>query len=181
MNFLRPVRTLQFPALTGSSEKPIIRRSRFSRLESYVQLPLPQITTFLLLLHLAFGCCMHHTHACESDCCSTPIAQAESCPCGTHQHNQVPALSGNDLKDLAERDHDAEQHQCIGDSCTFVHSQPSPEQIGEVTADIHPLEVITADSDAGTCRSQMGGNLDQPLPIAGSSLRTHLALRVLLI
>ncbi|MEO8498056.1 MAG: hypothetical protein ABI614_23570, partial [Planctomycetota bacterium] len=83
-----------------------------------MRFPLPQITTFLLLVHMAFGCCGHHAHACEVDCCSEPAAIAEACACDTHQ-NDGPA------EDSEGGDH-GERHHCAGDHCTFVSSQSSP-------------------------------------------------------
>lgn len=173
-----PNRRQLFPALTGAWEKPIISWFGFSRLESYVQFPVPQITTFLLLVHMAFGCCMHHAHSCESNCCSEPAAMAEACPCGTHRHTEEAEGSTNGVGEPTNR---PQKHQCSGDHCTFLQSQPLPEQMGEFAADFCQLEAIAADSGIDSFRSRLDRSQDQPFFLAGTSLRTHLALRVLLI
>lgn len=131
--------------------------------------PLPQLTTILLLIHLGFGCCMHHTHACESDCCATPAASVETCPCDTHRHDDPPVR------------HDDGQHQCDGNPCSFVSSDPVPEEVGEFALAICSLEVVTAGATSGLSLAHLDHSLDRRLPFAGTSLRTHLVLRVLLI
>ena len=138
-----------------------------------MRFPLPQITILLLLVHMAFGCCGHHAHACEIDCCAEPAARAEACACDTHQHDG-PA------EDSEGSDH-GEQHHCAGDHCTFVSSQSSPEQIGEFELDVCPLEFVVADVSVDLFRSHFDRSFDQRISLAGISLRTHLALRVLLI
>lgn len=144
-----------------------------------MQFPLPQITTFLLTLHMVLGCCTHHTHGCESDCCSVPAATTEACPCGTHRNDGLTTDSTNGVIDFAgSRDH-GERHDCAGDDCTFVHSQPTPNQNNASTADICPLDLVAADDDSS--HSHLDCGLDQRLSIAGSTLRRHLVLRVLLI
>jgi hypothetical protein len=170
---LTPNRILRFPALTGTRERPIITWSRFSRLEPRVQFPLPQITTFLLLVHMAFGCCAHHAHTCEVNCCSEPAAVAEACACDTHLHDG-PA------EDSKSGDH-GERHQCAGDHCTFVSSPSSPEQIDERATDLSPLEFVGTDVNVDLFRAYLDRSLDQRHSVAGISLRTHLALHVLLI
>ena len=138
-----------------------------------MRFPLPQITTFLLLVHMAFGCCGHHAHACEVDCCSEPAVSAEACACDTHQYDD-PA------EDSEGSDH-GEQHNCAGDQCTFLSSQSSPEQIGEFALEVCPLEFVVADVNVDLFLSQLDRSFDQRIPLAGISLRTHLALHVLLI
>lgn len=172
------IRRLLYPALTGAWEKPIIRWLGFSRLESYVQFPVPQITTFLLLLHMAFGCCMHHAHTCEVNCCPEPTAVAEACACGTHEEADHEGESANE--DAEPANHPA-KHHCSGDHCTFVQSQPSPEQMGEFVADFCPIEAVVTTDDVDEFRSQLDRSQDQHILHAGTSLRSHLALRVLLI
>lgn len=144
-----------------------------------MQFPLPQITTFLLTLHMVLGCCTHHTHGCESDCCSVPAATTEACPCGTHRDDEVTTEPRNGVVDLAEGGDHGERHDCAGDDCTFVHSQPTPNQNNASTADICPLDLVAADDDSSHFHLDCG--LDQRLSIAGSTLRRHLVLRVLLI
>ncbi len=138
-----------------------------------MRFPLPQITTFLLLVHMAFGCCGHHAHACEVDCCSEPAAIAEACACDTHQHDG-PA------EDSEGGDH-GERHHCAGDHCTFVCSQSSPVQTGEFALDVCAREFVFTDINVDLLRSHLDRSFDQRISLAGISLRTHLALHVLLI
>ncbi|MCB9925312.1 MAG: hypothetical protein H6822_24250 [Planctomycetaceae bacterium] len=180
MNVPALIRLTKFPALTGIGEASIITGSRLFRLESFVRFPLPQFTTFLLVMHMAFGCCMHHAHACEVNCCSEPAVSAEACPCGTHRDEELAEVSQDGVGHDAEGDgHD--QHQCAGDHCTFLHGQPTPDEVGEFVADHCPLEIAATDGNAVSVRSHLDRSLDQPLSVAGASLRTHLALHVLLI
>ena len=54
-----------------------------------MRLPIPQITIFVLVLHMGLGCCWHHGHQGPAGCC-----QAAGCdhdgtvlaPCGHHEH-----------------------------------------------------------------------------------------------
>ena len=181
MNLTNPIRLTKFPALTGIGGASIITGSRRFRLESFVRFPLPQFTTFMLVMHMAIGCCMHHAHACEVNCCSEPAAAAEACGCGTHRHDEMAAVSHDEVGDDAEGDGHGDQHQCTGDHCIFIHSQPAPGQVGEFVADHCPLEIVATEDNAVSFRSQLDRSLDQPLSVAGASLRTHLALHVLLI
>jgi len=181
MTFTAPIRLTKFAALTGTRETPIITWSRLSRLESYVQFPLPQITALLLLVHMTFGCCMHHAHTCETKCCSQPTATAKACPCGTHRHDDVTEASFNGLEHFTEGGGHGDRHQCSGDHCTFVQTQSSPEEVDEHAADACPLELVDANGNVDLFSSYLDRSLDQPQSFAGTSLRTHLALRVLLI
>lgn len=181
MNFSTPIRLTKFPGLTGTGQKPIIQWSGLCRLESYVQLALPQITTFLLLVHMAIGCCMHHTHACETDCCSEPTATAEACPCGTHRFDDVAEAPLNGPGHFTERGGHGDRHQCGGDHCTFVQSQSAPEEFDEHSADCCILDLVDSNSSVDLSFFHLDRSLDQPHSFAGNSLRTHLALRVLLI
>ena len=131
--------------------------------------PLPQLTTILLLVHLGFGCCTHHAHACETDCCATPAASVEACPCDKHRDDETPVR------------HDEGQHQCDGNPCSFVSSEPVPEEIGEFVLALCSLEVVTAGATSESYLANLNRSLDRRLPFAGPSLRTYLALRVLLI
>ena len=171
----------KFPALTGIREMSIIRGPSVFRLESFVRFPLPQFTTFLLVMHMAIGCCMHHAHACEVNCCSEPAASAGACACGTHRHNEMAEVSQEGVGHDAEGDGHGDQHQCAGDHCTFLHGQPAPDEVGEFVADHCPLEIVAADGNAVSFRAHLDRSRDQPLSVAGASLRTHLALHVLLI
>jgi len=144
-----------------------------------VRFPLPQITTFLLVVHMAFGCCVHHGHACETNCCSAPAAAAKKCPCGTHRDDSVKAESMPGVDDFAGAGDHHERHHCTDADCTFVHSQPTADEIYEIAADVCPLDVVAANDDS--FQSELDRRLDQPHVIAGISLRTHLALCILLI
>ncbi|MDA1049360.1 MAG: hypothetical protein O3C40_02630 [Planctomycetota bacterium] len=146
-----------------------------------MQFLLPQFTTFLLVMHMAFGCCMHHAHACEANCCSEPTATAEACPCGTHRHDDMTEGSVDGAGHVPEGGGHGQRHQCAGDHCTFVQSQPAPDEVGEFVANLCPLEMVATEGNVVSFRSHLDRSLDQPLSVAGTSLRTHLALHVLLV
>ena len=133
-----------------------------------MQSPLPQLTTILLLVHLGFGCCTHHAHACETECCAAPAASVQACPCDTHRHEETPVR------------HDDGQHQCDGNPCSFIYSEPLREEIGEFAVELCSLEAAIG-AASGLFIAHPNRNLDQRPPLAGNSLRTHLVLRVLLI
>lgn len=142
-------------------------------------LPVAQLTTILLLIHLGFGCCFHHAHVCEIGCCSAPVATADACPCDTHRHDDVPTGSPNGADFFAGGGHHGEQHQCDDAACNFVSSRPVADRIDELTTDVCPLAARAA--EIGSPLAQRGRGLGRPVSFVGSSLRTHLALRVLLI
>lgn len=60
---------LRAMALTADVRHRKMKWRRPSRLETYVYLPLPQLTTCMLILHLAMGCCWHHIHSPSDPCC----------------------------------------------------------------------------------------------------------------
>jgi hypothetical protein len=62
-----------------------------------------------------------------------------------------------------------------------LSSQSSPEQIGEFELDVCSLEFVVADVNVDLFRSHLDRSFDQRISLAGISLRTHLALHVLLI
>lgn len=143
--------------------------------------PVSHITAFVLLLHMLLGCCLHHAHTCEMGCCSEPAAAAE--PCGSHAHQHADhddhsAGEGSKGSDPGEHPH---KHHCNGERCTFIQKQPSPEQLGVFAVESCPLEVAVSGYDADAVRVSFEGMNSQPVRVAGNSLRTHLALRVLLI
>lgn len=173
-----PLSALRFPLLTLVRRHWTIRLRGFSRLESYVRFPVPQITTFLLLVHTAFGCCLHHAHACEDNCCSEPSARAESCQCDAHQDDELAEKSTSAVGSFTAGGDHHEQHQCAGDDCTFVHTQLAPEEFDGSAAHAWPLDIVVA---VDSSRAHLDRSFDQRLAFAGTSLRRHLVLRVLLI
>jgi hypothetical protein len=54
-----------------------------------------------------------------------------------------------------------------------------PEEIGEFSVELCSLEAGTTGANSGLSLATLNRNLDQSLPFAGNSLRTHLVLRVL--
>jgi hypothetical protein len=146
-----------------------------------VQFPVPQITVLFLLLHTAFGCCMHHVHTCEVNCCPAPAATAEACACGIHEHADHGDDSSDHGTSTTEPANHSPKHHCSGDHCTFVQSQRSPVQLGEIVADVCPLDAAVTCADVEAIRAELDRSQDQRILHAGTSLRTHLALRVLLI
>ncbi len=181
MNLSSPIRFFQIPALTGARETPIISRLGISRLESYVQFALPQLTTIILLAHMVFGCCTHHLHACETDCCSEPTANADDCRCETHLHDEHSTNFENGITRSSQGGDHHEQHQCAGGDCTFVFGQPVADEVEEIATNVCLMDVVVTDDNLDSFYSNLDRGANQRFSIAGSSLRTHLALRVLLI
>jgi hypothetical protein len=163
--------------LTLAPRLSTIKWSDFSHLESYVQFPVPQIT-MVLLLHMAFGCCMHHAHTCEVNCCQEPAAMAEACDCSTHEH---PGYEDDGSNECAEPADHPPNHHCSGEHCTFLQCQRLPELLCEFAADFCPLEAVLTGCDVRVFRSEPDYGQGPPILHAGTSLRTHLALHVLLI
>ena len=162
-------------ALTGWPEKPIIRWKGVSRLESYVQFPIPQMTTFILLGHLGLGCCWHHAHTCTATCCESPAVTAGLCGCDVHAHNETKHGQYGYSDDTRHR------HQCDGDRCLFVRWEPSPDQKGELHFDLCPLDVALSPTKSELIYSRQTCGQDHSLRDDGLRLRAHLLFSVLLI
>lgn len=168
-------------ALTWRLEKLTIERCRVSRLESFVQFPIPQITTLALLVHAAIGCCWHHGHACVPKGNGSVAKAVGVCQghlhCGSHGHE------GERQSDDTSHPSDdgSHEHQCEGSDCNFVLSDQSPEERGELSHDVFPFDSTSAatTSESLLLRPYFQANHDGFA--ASAPLRAHLLFGVLLI
>ena len=155
------------------------------------------LATYLLLIHMVLGCCFHHAHACESECCPEPAAVSHSCDChdngvpemGTPElavselavsELAVSELAGN-VGDLPQDGRDHHQHQCEGDQCRFVGVARASEQDHELNVHIRSLSLAVASHGSDAVGKTTVPGFDNSHSISGFSLRAHLRLRVLLI
>lgn len=171
-------------ALTGRPKEPIIMWKGFSRLESYVQFPIPQITTVMLLVHLGLGCCWHHAHTCSLNCCNLPAVTADSCSCDAHAHHEAPyehGQRGHGDDALIRNGDKPHRHHCDGDRCSFVPSERSPEQKGELRFDLCPLDIAWSPTKSELIHSRRTHGQDHSLCDDGPPVRAHLLFSVLLI
>ena len=167
-------------ALTPSPKSRIIKGVGFVRLEIYVQFAVPHITTILLVLHLAMGCCLHHAHQCVAYCCDAPGPVAEACPCDSHSdHEEDHDATLAELASDAGGHQPSHQHRCEGDQCTFLRSTgPVLGEMGEMQLSLNALDVLPLSVGAGCeshdARREAGASLRSPL-------RAHLLFSILLI
>ena len=180
--------------LTKDWEKGMIPWRGLWRLESTMKIPIPQLTTILLLVHMAFGCCWHHAHSCAVNCCETPSARAEVCCDGHRHHGLNSAYDDRDRSDddrRSNRHHRSEsapcdrstpdQHQCEGDRCSYVRSGRSPVEEGQVCVLIPNLDAATTAILRGNDSFVRAGNIRQGGSAERPPLRLHLRFAVLLI
>lgn len=152
----------------------------FSRLESYVRFPIPHIATIALLLHLGLGCCWHHAHSCSSIFSESPAPMIEACGCNAHLDDHANQERHGQSEDVPHRDdHNPHRNCCDGQRCTFIWSESSSEQKGELRVDLCPLDVALS-------TSQLSYSCQFPRPATsicddGPPLRAHLLFSVLLI
>ena len=177
------------PGLTPAARRPIISQRWFVRLEWYMHFPIPQLATCILLVHMVFGCCLHHAHSCVASCCESPEPAAQGCGCRVHRHdvegrdgpeNQHKHPQQGDDKphrEDASHEHSSGDHRCDGPSCVFVRTTDAAEWLLEEfalspAAEFQEREPVGAPSNDGSfCR---------PMP-SGPPLRTHLLYQILLI
>ena len=145
---------------------------------------LSSILTVSVMCHATFGCCVHHSHSCESNCCDEPAVMASSCGCESHAHDEMTL---SDEFDTTEQQHSRqhENHDCEGECCTF----PSPEESCRLSGLensqnlplLYALDLSTLDSAASS--TLLRRNLFQQVALykLGSRLRLHLVIDVLLI
>ena len=141
--------------------------------------PIPHITTFVLLVHLALGCCMHHAHSCETACCEAPIAVAEACPCGGHEHNEDKSSdkqhsSGQD----SNRPH---EHSCDGGKCVFTQTETHTDVAGELRGGNFAFAILLDSEDLTASAAANDHLLQIRYGVADPPLRAHLLNQILLI
>ena len=133
-------------ALTPMVLKPIITWRRRPRWGSYMQFPFPEITTIMLLVHSALGCCWHHAHACESNRGESLATTSAIHPCDYHVHTD--GCGGGKTDSDSSRDHGdgPQKHQCGGFHCKFVRSKTAFEHLNKLSFDFLTLDfVVTAE------------------------------------
>lgn len=143
-----------------------------------MQFAVSHITTFVLLLHLGMGCCLHHAHRCVVNCCDTPGPSAESCPCDSHSSHDDEAPHGGLASDTGEHQ-PPHSHHCEGDQCTFMRSsEPAPGEKGDLQLALCTLDEPPLTLDSGCDVAVASRTVDRPPPLP---LRAHLLLSILLI
>ena len=140
---------------------------------------MPQITTTILLLHLVLGCCWHHAHGCETNCCDAPAASAAACACDAHGDGHAAGHDGRCGPDCGRAAHEqdrGESHHCDGARCGFVRAEPPTAPDGDLEPDFY---LFLGGADIRQ-QSAVLRFLNCAI-LAGPPLRTHLLLGVLLI
>lgn len=142
---------------------------------------LPQITTILLLLHMGFGCCFHHVHACAWDSCVGDHTPASDC----NDHDHSPVVDANSLAEhdsshcICHDEHHA--HECSGEDCTFVAARSRLVNCVEEAKRLAPLMDQCISGTRVQLRSTRPANSLVADPARLASLRAHLALQVMLL
>ena len=151
-----------------------------------MRLPIPQITIFVLVLHMGLGCCWHHAHQGSAVCCQAeglaPEAVA-SAPCGLHAHVGLDHQHATHDDGTAPTPSQPQRHDepCPEGPCVFARLSQSwqpvldstdetiaPAGIDPFLADVQNLATLSIDPRPRRWRC----NTRPPL-------RTHLVLQVL--
>lgn len=165
--------------LTRKPKQRMIAWRGFLRLESFVHPTITHITTFVLLLHITQGCCMHHVHACEAACCETPVAAAEACPCGSHPHDEEVTSDESSSNDQGnDRQH---ENSCDGGKCVFMQSKTQTDVFGEMDRGNVVLTVLREPEGLSIPMAAFDLLREFRHASTGPPLRTHLLYQVLLI
>jgi hypothetical protein len=132
--------------------------------------------TSIVFMHATVGCCLHHAHACEVDCCDTPAITSEECLCHKHEEGAVAIPSG--LVNDSNREHDA--HSCDGDACAAFVAQSSDDDLADILDQPPALTCCVAELNAVVSIAQTP---EQGIPsdVVSSAPRLHLILSVMLI
>ncbi len=80
------------------------------------------ILAISMMTHATLGCCFHHAHSCESNCCDLPTATASSCECGSHGDGERERPNDARVhREFRGADHSQHhgQHECEEGSCNF--------------------------------------------------------------
>ena len=128
--------------------------------------------TALVVVHTTFGCCIHHAHSCESECCDSPTPSAADCPCSGHEHGEPNIPDAPTVSYDSSHGHDS--HRCEDDPCLFF-STMSHSEFGESFGKTY----VTV-CHAVTTEPQVAVAVQRSTPIVPVT-RVHLALSVLLI
>ncbi len=144
-----------------------------------MQLPFPEITTIMLLVHSVFGCCWHHAHMCDSTYGESLATASAVHPCNYHVHGE--ACGGGKADDDASSDHDDGPHklQCGGFHCKFVRCKTAFEHLNKLSCDFLTLDIVVVAEKLEP--SRLCSQWDVVSHRSPPPLRKHLLLRVLLI
>jgi hypothetical protein len=142
------------------------------------------ILTAAVLLHATLGCCFHHAHSCEADCCDTPSKTADGCPCHSDEHRESSDVTSHDEhhSDHDRPHHDRPhhgRHKCEGAECSFARTESA-----SVTDSLEAGKYIAVWTLSFTCVADFSPTVSMPTRPGNSDpgeLRRHLVLAVLLI
>lgn len=141
------------------------------------------ILTASLMVHATFGCCLHHTHACETGCCVAPTPDASNCACDSDDEPSASSASLGRSSD-GEKNHSGHgPHRCEGDTCSFsltgssrnVDTSKARSFLPVLGCPATPLIVIAPIADCLNRATSYKADLASP------AMRLHLVLAVLLI
>lgn len=150
----------------------------------FVSLPIPHITMFALLVHMAFGCCWHHGHVCLPTGGGALAGGTGFCQRGEHAQCDTQQTHGHEHRGNETSypsHHDSHEHQCDGSDCVFVRSDGSSAERSDVGFDggLFDSDLVSIAASSSliqpperTVLCDMG---------ARESLRAHLLFSVLLI
>ena len=144
------------------------------------------ILTISMLVHTALGCCVHHTHVCETGCMQTKGEDAGlACGC-RHGHDEpggpaVTASSGSCNRERGNSDHSHHQRRtCAGGKCNFARTESSPHadsRDGKSFLSMQALPaILVAQISSGSGRA-ISPKSERPVEVT----RRHLLLAVLLL
>ena len=177
----------------------MIRWRGFTRLESYMQFPVPQITSIVLLAHMVLGCCWHHTHTCAMTRCDRPLGGVAASGCGIHAHDEIAPkheqhaytpvsridVSHSDVSHIdvgvTHNDDTPHPHRCGGDRCSFVRTESWPAQTGEFCFDLCPVDAALFSAKPAWIRAHQTYSQGNWRCNDGPPVRAHLLFSVLLI
>ncbi|MCA9146444.1 MAG: hypothetical protein H6823_24200 [Planctomycetaceae bacterium] len=141
--------------------------------------PLPQLTTLLLLIHMGFGCCFHHAHACDSSGCELKETHAGDCDGHDHPFASVVLHVTSSALTLSDCHEERHSHECSGEDCKFVAISP---RWGAAIEEANEMSWLTVASLFPPTSTQQESSLAYEVAPARSGValrRTHLALHIL--
>jgi len=147
-----------------------------------MRFPVSQLTIFVMLVHAALGCCLHHAHECEAGCGDSAVALGNECACESHEHEEHAGLleqTGDGIH--SEGEHHRHDHDCDGIHCTFVRSDRSLYDYSGRLAGAAPFYWDVSLQSGNLNSARVFHALDCPCPDSGLPVRSHLLFSVLLI
>lgn len=140
-----------------------------------------RIFTFFLaavvMMHTALGCCVHHAHSCEVDCCDAPAPTAASCPCDGHDHEEEGEPAASEF--TGNSTHDRDSHRCEGEACTLAALDRTDSDLDDGS---QPVAIVCCVADANVAvRAATTAEHGNPQGAISSAPHLHLVLSILLI